>query len=373
MSSSQGSSYNLPGKVTRRGFLIAITGSALAAAAGCRPDGLVVPTVYAPGSGPRPTATPSGTASASALHDPTYGEVTFDKMILTSAQDLYITQYDYDSTPEIDADTWTLKVDGLVENPTTFDLKTLKGFPVYEDMRTLECIGNPVGGGLIGNVLWKGFRFEEILNRVKVKPTATHLKFECADGYSTSVELKWATQPDVMMAYEMNGDPLTTQHGFPIRILMPGLYGQKMPRWITHLEFIDQYYRGFWESRGWSDVASVQTNSIIKGPSSGYETKAGSELAIQGVAWAGTRAITKVEVQIDSGEWMPASLTHGPTPRAWTQWYLKWTPPAPGAYRIAVRATDETGFVQTNESSGIFGDAAPNGTSAIHRIMIQAV
>jgi DMSO/TMAO reductase YedYZ molybdopterin-dependent catalytic subunit len=358
-------------RVSRRGFLIAITGSALAAAAGCRPDGVIAPTPYTPGSGPRPTDVPR-LSSASAGPDAKYGKITFDKIILTDPNDLYITQYDSSRTPTIKADDWTLKVDGLVDNPLTLDYKTVKSFPAIEDMRTLECIGNPVGGPLIGNIVWKGFDFQEILTRVKVKPTATHLKFECADGYSTSVELQWVTQPNVMMAYEMNGQPLTVDHGFPIRILTPGLYGQKMPRWITHLEFIDEYYKGFWESYGWSDVASVQTNSIIETPSESYSVPAGTALAIQGVAWAGKRKITKVEIQVNNGDWMPVEVTYGTTPRAWTQWYTMWTPDAPGDYQIGVRATDETGFVQTNEANGIFGDAMPNGTSAIHRISVRA-
>ncbi len=363
---------NPPSRVSRRGFLIAVTGSALAAAAGCRPEGLPIPTPYTPGSGPRPTGTPRAVSAASGAHDAKYGEITFDKLILTKTEDLYVTQYDYNQTPELKAEDWSLKVDGLVDNPITLDYATIKSFPAFEDTRTLECIGNPVGGDLIGNIRWKGFDAQEILTRVKVKPTATHVKFECADGYSTSVELKWITQPNVMLAYEMNGGPLTNIHGFPIRILMPGLYGQKMPRWITHIEFIDSYYRGFWESRGWSDVASVQTNSIIKGPSNGYFVTAGTMLALQGVAYAGDRKITKIEVQVDDGEWTPASVTPGPTPLSWTQWYLTWTPPAPGTYRVAVRATDETAFVQTNEATGIFGNAAPNGTSAIHRITVHA-
>ncbi len=361
-----------PNKLSRRGFLVALTGSAVAAAAGCRPSGVIPPTAYAPGSGARPTNTPRASSSASSVLDANYGNVTYDKMILTNQSQLYVTQYDYTKTPALKAEDWSLSVQGLVENPVTLDYATLKTFPVYEDMRTLECIGNPLDGELIGNLMWKGFRFDEILKRANVKPNATHAKFWAADGYTTSVELKWITQPDVMMAYEVNGEPLSPKHGFPLRILMPGLYGQKMPRWITTIEFVDHYYQGYWESNGWSDVASVQTNSIIMTPPDGYSMQAGTTVALQGVAWAGTRKITKVEVQIDNGDWTPAHLTQGPSPRAWTQWYLPWTPAAPGSYRIGVRASDETGFVQNAEADSIFGDSAPNGTSAIPRISLQA-
>jgi surface-anchored protein len=300
-----------------------------------------------------------------------YGKVTYDKLMITDVNNLYVTQYSYDQTPEIDANTWSMRVDGLVTNPISLDYKAIKAFPSFEDTRTLECIGNPVGGDLIGNIQWRGFKFQEILDQVKPLQNATHVKFGCADGYETSVELRWLTQPNVMMAYEANGQPLNTVHGFPIRILTPGLYGQKMPRWITRMEFIDHYFKGFWESRGWSDVASVQTNSIIQTPPRGYSLKAGSTVAIQGVAWAGTRAITKVEVQIENGPWLPTTLVHGPSPLSWTQWHVLWTFTAPGAYKIGVRATDDTGFVQQSEGGGIFGDSSLDGSSAIHRIDVQ--
>ncbi len=371
--------------LSRRSFLIAVTGSALAAAAGCRPGADVnAPTAYVPGSGKGATAIPTGQSSATAgastpagtssaltgAIDPTYGTVSYDKMIITTADQLYITQWDYNNTPSIDATKWTLKIDGLVDNPVTLDYKAIQAFPTLEDMRCLECIGNPVGGNLIGNVVWKGFAFQEILDQVKVQPTAKYIKFEAEDGYKDSCALEWVTQPGAMMAYMMNGQPLTTRHGFPVRILMPGLYGQKMPRWITHIEFIADYYQGYWEQNGWSDTASVNTNSIIMTPSDNYATKAGSQLAIQGVAFGGRRAVTKVEVQIDNGAWMPAQLLHGPSPLAWTQWYLTWNPPAPGAYQIGVRATDDSGFTQNMEAGGLFSDAS-NGTSAIHRINVN--
>jgi DMSO/TMAO reductase YedYZ molybdopterin-dependent catalytic subunit len=365
-----------PKGVSRRGFLIAITGSALAVAAGCQPSGVIPPTPYVPGSSKGGTAVPpkateAATTVANSV-DPKYGKVTFDKLLTTSPDELYVTQYDYNNTPKIDASTWSLKVDGLVDSPMTFDYATVKAFPSFEEKRSLECIGNPLGGNLIGDVLWKGFDIQEILKQVKIKSTATHARFEAADGYSTSVALEWITQPNVMMAYEMDGQPLTTVHGFPLRILMPGLYGQKMPRWITHIEFIDHYFQGYWESGGWSDVASVQTNSIIAQPTDGYTTKAGATLAIEGVAWAGKRKITKVEVQIDGGPWMPTTLVQGKSPLEWTQWYITWAAPAPGHYTIAVRATDETGFVQSQLGSSLFGGSDLNGVSAIEQITVQA-
>jgi DMSO/TMAO reductase YedYZ molybdopterin-dependent catalytic subunit len=366
-------------KVSRRGFLVAVTGAAVAAAAGCANRSYIAPTPYVPGSKstlpPPTTPTPAPTLNAAnaGKPDPNYGKAIYDKIFTTDTSKLYITQYDYSNTPAIDASQWSMKIDGLVESPLTLDYKTIQGFPAYEEMRTLECIGNPVGGDLIGNILWHGFHFQEILDRVKVKPEAKFVKFEAADGYTTGVALDWITQPNVMMAYMMNGMPLTQKHGFPVRILMPGLYGQKNPRWLTHIEFIDSDYRGFWETHGWSNIAAVQTNSIIMSPpADGDPMQVGSLVVIQGVAFAGKRKITKVEVQINDGAWMPAELAQGDSPLIWTAWHLTWTPPAPGDYTIGVRATDDTGFTQFHEADGVFGDAAPDGVQSIHRIKVKA-
>jgi DMSO/TMAO reductase YedYZ molybdopterin-dependent catalytic subunit len=362
-------------KLSRRGFLIVLSGSALAAAAGCRPSGLAVPTAYAPGSTLPPANTPAPSPvlpATSAGPDPQYGTITYDKIVVTTADNLYDTQYDYSRTPTLDPATWSLKIDGLVDNPLTLTYDDVKAFSTYEEMRTIECIGNPVGGGLIGNVLWKGFHLEDLLAKIKVKSTATHAKFQAGDGYSTSVELKWITQPNVMMAYMMNGGPLTTTHGFPLRIMMPGLYGQKMPRCLQHIEFIDQDYIGYWEGNGYSNIASVKTNSIIQSPPDGAAVTAHDQVAIQGVAYGAPRRITKVEVRVDNGDWQPAQLTPGPNALTWTQWYLTWTPNAPGAYQVAVRATDETGFVQTHDANGPFGSSDRDGTDAIHTIGINA-
>lgn len=365
-------------KLSRRGFLVAITGSALAAAAGCRPDGQPAPTIYAPGSATTsattsaPTATPGSAAAATTpVLDPKYGKLTYDKTILTPTDSLYVTQYDYNNTPNVDAATWKLVIDGKVDKPLSLTLDEIKAMPSTKEIRTLECISDPVGGTLIGNLMWKGVLFSEILKQLTPAPEVTHVRFEAADNYSTSVKLEWMTQPGVLLAYDMNDEPLTTVHGFPLRLHIPGLYGQKMPRWLTRIEFIDYDYTGYWEGRGWSNTADIRTRSAIRLPSDSGTAQAGSQIYIQGIAFAGKRKITQVEVQIDGGDWMPATLVENDGPLAWTQWYVTWTLPAPGTYRIGVRATDETGFVQSEEAAGLFGGAFPNGTDAIHRLTMQ--
>jgi hypothetical protein len=237
-----------------------------------------------------------------------------------------------------------------------------------ESLRTLECIGNPVGGTLIGNVRWGGCEAAALWREVGILPQATRAKFEAEDDYQTSVELKWITQPGVLMVYEMNGEPLPREHGFPLRILMPGLYGQKMPKWIRDIEFIDYDHQGYWESRGWSDVASVQTNSIVRQPGDLDRLSAGST-PVFGVAFAGLRRITDVEVRIDDGDWTHARLLQDDSSLVWTQWSFDWAA-AEGRHEIAVRATDETGFVQTTEGESILSSAYPDGTDNIHAVVV---
>jgi hypothetical protein len=250
-------------------------------------------------------------------------------------------------------------------------LADLRAYPKIESTRTLECIGNPVGGPLIGNVVWGGMEAAALWEQVGIQPGAIRARFEAEDDYSTSVELKWITQPGVMLAYEINGEPLPPEHGYPLRILMPGLYGQKMPKWIREIEFIDHVHTGFWEARGWSDVASVQTNSIIRRPENLERVPAGN-VPVFGVAFAGLRRIERVEVRIEDGEWMAAELLQDPSSLVWTQWSFDW-PATAGSHKLSVRATDSEGFTQSTEGNSILSSSFPAGTDDIHAIVVSVV
>jgi DMSO/TMAO reductase YedYZ molybdopterin-dependent catalytic subunit len=287
--------------------------------------------------------------------------------LITPTGELFVTSYS--SAPRVDPAAWSLTVDGLVDRPLTLTYADLASFPKVESVRTLECIGNPVGGSLIGNPRWSGFLAQEIWDRVGIRPEAIRAKFTSADGYQTSVDLRWITQPDVLLVTEINGEPLPAAHGFPLRILMPGLYGQKMPKWLTRIEFIPEVFIGYWEGRGWSDEASVRTNSIIRQPR-GLGALPPGAVPVFGVAFAGLRGITAVEIRIDEGDWQPAQLVQDPSPLVWTQWSFDW-PAEAGAHRIAVRATDETGFVQNSDADTLLAGAFPDGTDDIHSVVVQ--
>jgi DMSO/TMAO reductase YedYZ molybdopterin-dependent catalytic subunit len=335
--------------ITRRAFLKVASVAGLAFAAGCRADAPLGESGPLPSpDGPGPTQQPA-------------------QLIITPTGELYTQSYS--STPRVEAADWRLTVDGLVDRPVTLSYPDLSGFTKVESVRTLECIGNPVGGSLIGNPRWGGFLAQELWDRAGIQPQAIRAKFTSADDYQTSVDLRWITQPDVLLVYEINGEPLPAEHGYPLRILMPGLYGQKMPKWLTRIEFIDEVYTGYWESRGWSDEASVQTNSIIRQPR-GLDPVSPGALPVFGLAFAGLRRITAVEVRIDDGEWQSAELLQDASPLVWTQWSFEW-PAGPGSHRLAVRATDETGFVQSTEAGSLLSGAFPDGADDIHSVVVR--
>jgi DMSO/TMAO reductase YedYZ molybdopterin-dependent catalytic subunit len=290
-----------------------------------------------------------------------------DKIIITSNPEFY--EQSYNRIAQVEPSQYLLTVDGLVDTVLTLELSDLKALPSDTFMRTLECIGNPVGGPLVGNANWKGFKISDLLSRTRIQSKATHARFQAADGYFTSVELAWLLQPDTILVYEMNGEPLPAAHGYPLRILMPGLYGQKMPKWITRIEFIDHAEVGIWEMQGWDYIASVKTNSIIQQPESG-QVHAGPQ-SVYGVAFAGRRRVTAVQVQVDGSEWKEARLLTGPQ-YVWTQWALDWEA-TPGRHTLAVRASDAEGFTQSARASGLLGGAYPAGTDAIHSITVQVV
>lgn len=335
--------------ITRRAFLKVAGVASLALAAGCRADG--------PGSEGEIPSPPGG---------PTITQLP-TQLIITPTGELYTQSYS--STPRVEAADWRLTVDGLVDSPLTLTYADLSGFAKVETVRTLECIGNPVGGSLIGNPRWGGFLAQELWDRVGIQAQAIRAKFTSADEYQTSVDLSWITQPDVLFAYEINGEPLPAEHGFPMRILMPGLYGQKMPKWLTRIEFIDEVFTGYWESRGWSDVASVQTNSIIRQPR-GLDPLPPGAVPVFGLAFAGLRRITAVEVRVDDGEWQSAELLQDESPLVWTQWSFEW-PGDEGSHRLAVRATDDTGFVQSTEAGSLLSGAFPDGADDIHSVVLR--
>jgi DMSO/TMAO reductase YedYZ molybdopterin-dependent catalytic subunit len=269
--------------------------------------------------------------------------------------------------PVVDPGKWTLEVKGLVARPLRLTLEEFKkAAPAVERYQTFECISNEVGGDLIGNAKWKGVRVRDILALAEVKPGARTIIWHAADGYTESIPLDVAMEPESLLAYEMNGEPIPEKHGTPVRVLMLNRYGMKQPKWLTAIEVTNQEYRstrGYWEQQGWSQDAYVKVNSAFR-----VETKDGAAVALGGWAFAGDRGIAKVEISADGGKtWFPAAVKEPLAVNTWQFWSATWTPPKPGDYTFKVRATDGKGTLQPEEPK----PTLPDGGQGYHTVKIH--
>jgi DMSO/TMAO reductase YedYZ molybdopterin-dependent catalytic subunit len=270
--------------------------------------------------------------------------------------------------PSPSADGWKLEITGLVDKPYSLTYAELTALPAMEVVVGMMCISNPTGGGLIGNTRWKGVRLADLLKRAAPKQGVVDLKMSAVDGYTDSIPLDKAMDPDVMLVWEMDGQPLTSQHGFPARLLVPGIYGMKHVKWLTTIELVDYDFKGFWQgpSQGWSDPAPVNTMSRIDFPNKA--TLPVGTNALSGIAFAGDRSISKVEISTDGGKsWNEAYLMPPLSSTSWVLWGYDWTSTEPGKYTVAVRATDGEGKTQTARRT----DPYPNGATGYHTVVYQ--
>jgi DMSO/TMAO reductase YedYZ molybdopterin-dependent catalytic subunit len=249
--------------------------------------------------------------------------------------------------PEINAAGWLLRLDGLVQKPITLTVDDLWARPSVSQAVTLSCISNLVGGDLIGTNYWTGFRFKDLLAEAGVLTGAGGISITSKDGFYESIPLTEAMDERTLLVYAMNGNPLTASHGFPLRLYIPGHYGMKLPKWIMELNVTDQVTAGYWPDRGWSQTAVPMTTSVIDTDSVNLsDFKTTGIFPLGGIAWAGMRGISKVEVQIDDSPWVATELRNpAVSPLTWVQWRYDWKP-ASGSHTIKVRATDGTGTLQ---------------------------
>jgi DMSO/TMAO reductase YedYZ molybdopterin-dependent catalytic subunit len=289
---------------------------------------------------------------------------------VTPNDEFYITHYA--EVPEVDLKSWRLVVTGEVEDEISLSMDDIKKLPQTTDYNTLICIGNGIGGDLIGNAKWKGIRLSDVLERAGLKEAAQDLVFHGADGYVDSFPLAKGLNRDVRLVYEMNDEPVPLVHGFPLRAVVPGLYGIKNLKWIQKIEVTSDDVKGYWQKRGWSEEGKIKVMSRIDMPRAGDVINFES-LEISGIAFGGEHPITSVEVSTDGGKtWSEANIKPPLSRYSWTLWHLNWRVQGAGEYEIVVRATDESGRVQS-EGTVISRRAFPDGADGYHSIKVSAV
>ena len=269
--------------------------------------------------------------------------------------------------PAVDATGWRLRVHGMVDHEITIDYQQLIARPLIERDITLTCVSNEVGGHYIGNARWTGARLKDLLDEAVVHKGATQIVTRSTDGFTVGTPTAVATDGrDSMLAVAMNGVPLPLEHGFPVRMIVPGLYGYvSATKWIVDIELTTfQAYSAYWVHRGWSQQAPIKTESRIDTPSLSSKVQAGT-VPIAGVAWAQHRGIEKVEVKVDNGPWTAADLAAQDSVDTWRQWVYRWNA-TPGRHYLSVRATDGTGATQTQN----LADPPPNGATGDHTIAV---
>jgi DMSO/TMAO reductase YedYZ molybdopterin-dependent catalytic subunit len=275
--------------------------------------------------------------------------------------------------PEIDPSNWSLRIHGMVSKELVLSFEDLLKRPLIEDYVTLCCVSNPVGGPFISNAKWLGASLGTLLQEAGIKSGADQLFCRSSDGFTSGTPVQTAMDGrDAMLAVAMNNAALPVAHGFPVRLVIPGLYGYVSAcKWIVDIE-VTTYAANtsYWAQRGWSQQAPIKTESRIDVPTGTKPIKAGSRVSVAGVAWAQHKGIEAVEVRIGNGQWHQAQLGGVPDLDTWRQWVYEWdVTQSPGSYLISARATDKTGYTQT----ALQEPTVPNGASGYPIVNVNVV
>ncbi|MGH3442708.1 MAG: sulfite oxidase [Nitriliruptorales bacterium] len=266
--------------------------------------------------------------------------------------------------PRIDADEWRLTIHGMVDRPYVLTCDEILEMPLVERYVTIACVSNEVGGDLIGNAAWTGVPLADLLDRAGVQDGATQIVGRAFDGWTAGFPTPAAFDREALLAVGMNGETLPLAHGYPARLIVPGLYGYvSATKWITEIELTRfEDFDAFWIPRGWAKEAPIKTQSRIDVPRGRVEA---GEIAIAGVAWAPNIGIDRVEVRVDGGPWRDAELAASLDEDSWRQWRLAWVAD-PGTHEIQARATDATGHTQTER----LAPPAPDGATGYHTVRV---
>lgn len=272
--------------------------------------------------------------------------------------------------PQVDRDDWRLTISGMVDSPIELTYADIESMPQIERYITLSCVSNPVGGDLVGNARWQGVRLADVLDQAGVHADAEQLVSRSVDGWTCGTPVEAVMDGrDALLAIGMNGRPLPARHGFPVRMVVPGLFGYvSATKWVTEMRLTRwEDFDAYWVPRGWAKRGPVKTMARIDTPRSG--ASASGTVRIGGVAWAVHRGVSAVEVRVDGGDWRAARLGTVPSADTWVQWLFEWDSSSvePGRHAIEVRAIDGDGAAQPAEPA----PAAPDGAQGYHRITLD--
>ncbi|MCV7196345.1 oxidoreductase [Mycobacterium angelicum] len=270
------------------------------------------------------------------------------------------------SVPQLSQHDWRLRIHGMVDREVTYSLDDLARFEVVETVTTLTCVSNPVGGNLISTGVWTGYRVAELLAAAHVHTDADMVLSTSIDGFTAGTPVAALTEGrNALLAVGLNGQPLPIEHGYPARLVVPGLYGYvSATKWVVDLELTRfDRAKAYWTRQGWAARAPIKTESRIDVPRGGQQVPLGPAM-FGGVAWAQNRGVRAVEVRIGDGEWQPAELGASYSNETWRLWRFPWQADSPGKHTISVRATDNTGAVQTSERAS----PDPDGATGWHTV-----
>lgn len=272
--------------------------------------------------------------------------------------------------PVVDASVWRLEITGRVQRPQRFDIAKLKEMPAVKQETTLMCISNGLGAGLMSNAVWKGVPMRVLLESATPQIDAAKVRMHGVDNYTDTIPLAKALDPQTLVVYEMNGQPLPSRHGFPLRAIVPGYFGEKNVKWITRIELAGADAKGFYEEQDWGPDFIIPTRSRIDQPEaeSFFEAATAAKgIAVKGIAFGGDRGISRVEISVDDGaNWTEAKLDYPGTRLSWALWSYQWPAATPGNYSLVVRATNGDGEVQRFDPNRPF----KSGTTGFHKIAV---
>ncbi|WP_136609874.1 molybdopterin-dependent oxidoreductase [Sinomonas albida] len=355
--------------LSRRGFVRSMAGSAIVVALGAVFTAVVRGTTLAASAAREALRLPSPSSSAPSIPPNADLGVAGVTALVTPNSSFYRIDTAL-VVPSVDPDGWRLQVTGMVEQPVALSWQDLLAKPLIERYVTIACVSNEVGGDLIGNARWLGWPVRELLAQARPKSGADMVLSRSVDGFTAGTPLETLMDPgvDAILAIGMNGEPLPPEHGFPVRMIVPGLYGfVSATKWVTELKLTTfAAEQAYWSTRGWSDHGPIKTSSRIDVPRDGARVGVGT-VTLAGVAWAQHRGVSAVEVRVDEGVWQPATLGTGISRDTWYQWSAK-VQLTSGRHQVSVRATDGTGALQVQQAA----PPPPNGATGYHTITIEA-